>query len=88
MTTDDDLLERVRRRVEEEANEGPSRSRLPRAGRTRVGAEMRQRTGTGLADYLKLVLSIIDRAGTTDGAPGSVGVQASCTDHVATTSQM
>ena len=37
--------------------------------RTRVVAEMHQRRGTRLADYLKLVLSIMDRAGTTVGAP-------------------
>ena len=37
--------------------------------RTRVVAEMHQRRGTRLADHLKLVLSIMDRAGTTGGAP-------------------
>jgi hypothetical protein len=37
--------------------------------RTRVVAEMHQRRGTQLADHLKLVLSIIDRLGTTGGAP-------------------
>jgi hypothetical protein len=37
--------------------------------RTRVVAEMHQRRGTRLADHLKLVLSIMDRAGTTVGAP-------------------
>ena len=37
--------------------------------RTRVVAEMHQRRGTRLADHLKLVLSIMDRAGTNGGAP-------------------
>jgi hypothetical protein len=37
--------------------------------RTRVVAEMHQRSGTRLADHLKLVLSIMDRVGTMGGAP-------------------
>ena len=36
---------------------------------TGVVAEMHQRRGTQLADHLKLMLSILDRAGTTGGAP-------------------
>jgi hypothetical protein len=37
--------------------------------RTRVVAEMHQRRGTRLEEHLKLVVSIMDRAGTTGGAP-------------------
>jgi len=37
--------------------------------RTRVVAEMHQRRGSRLADHLRLVLSIMDGAGTTGGAP-------------------
>ena len=41
----------------------------PAVCRTRVVAEMHQRSGTRLADHLKLVLSIMDRVGTMGGAP-------------------
>jgi hypothetical protein len=37
--------------------------------RTRVVAETHQRRGTRLEGHLKLVLSIMDRVGTTGGAP-------------------
>jgi hypothetical protein len=42
--------------------------------RARVVAEMYQRRGTRLAEHLKLVLSIIDRAGPTGGASGVEGL--------------
>jgi hypothetical protein len=49
---------------------GPAAAHACRAlCRARVVAEMYQRRGTRLAEHLKLVLSIIDRAGPTGGAP-------------------